>query len=60
MIRLGLKFTPVKILLFPGHPLAELAWSELRYDPMVSSCPIGGLDHNCSSAAQPLTHIGGS
>ena len=31
-IRLRLKFTPVAIPLFPGHPLPELAWSELRYD----------------------------
>jgi len=26
------KFTPVKIPLFPGYPPAELAWSEIRYD----------------------------
>ncbi len=26
------KFTPVKIPLFPGRPLPELAWSEIRYD----------------------------
>jgi hypothetical protein len=26
------KFTPVKIPLFPGRPLDELAWSEIRYD----------------------------
>jgi hypothetical protein len=26
------KFTPVKIALFPGRPLDELAWSEIRYD----------------------------
>ena len=31
-IRVRIKFTPVKIPLFPGHPLPELAWSELRYD----------------------------
>ena len=31
-IRLRVKFTPVKIPLFPGHPLPELAWSEIRYD----------------------------
>ncbi len=30
-IRIRVKFTPVKIPLFPGHPLAELAWSEMRY-----------------------------
>lgn len=27
-----LKFAPVKIPLFPGRPLDELAWSEIRYD----------------------------
>ena len=31
-IRFRIKFTPVKIPLFPTHPLPELAWSELRYD----------------------------
>jgi hypothetical protein len=31
-IRIRVKFTPVRIPLFPGHPLAELAWSEIRYD----------------------------
>jgi hypothetical protein len=30
-IRIRLKFTPAKKPLFPGHPLAELAWSEIRY-----------------------------
>ncbi len=31
-IRIRLKFTPVPIPLFPGHPVPELAWTELRYD----------------------------
>lgn len=31
-IRVRVTFTPVKIPLFPGHPLAALAWSEIRYD----------------------------
>ena len=31
-IRVRVRFTPVKVPLFPGHPLAELAWSEIRYD----------------------------
>ena len=31
-IRVRIKFTPVRIPLFPGEPLPELAWSELRYD----------------------------
>jgi hypothetical protein len=30
-IRIRIKFTPVKRPLFPGHPLAELAWSEIQY-----------------------------
>ena len=30
-IRVQIKFTPVEIPLFPGHPLPELAWSEMRY-----------------------------
>ncbi|HZV35578.1 MAG TPA: hypothetical protein VFB72_13475, partial [Verrucomicrobiae bacterium] len=31
-IRVRIKFTPVNIPLFPGQPLAEQAWSEIRYD----------------------------
>ena len=31
-IRVRIKFTPVTTPLFPGHPLAELGWSEIRYD----------------------------
>ena len=31
-IRLRIKFTPVEIPLYPGRPLPELAWSEIRYD----------------------------
>ncbi|MHB8523384.1 MAG: DUF2961 domain-containing protein [Limisphaerales bacterium] len=30
-MRVRIKFTPVKVPLFPGQPLPELAWSELRY-----------------------------
>jgi hypothetical protein len=30
-IRVRVRFTPVKRPLFSGHPLADLAWSELRY-----------------------------
>jgi hypothetical protein len=30
-IRVRIRFTPVKLPLFPGRPLAELAWSEIRY-----------------------------
>jgi hypothetical protein len=31
-IRVRVRFTPVAIPLFPGRPLPELAWSEIRYD----------------------------
>lgn len=30
-IRIRIRFTPVKIPLFPGAPLPKLAWSEIRY-----------------------------
>ena len=31
-IRVRVKFSPVNISLFPGRPLDEQAWSEIRYD----------------------------
>ena len=30
-IRVRVKFAPVNRPLFPGHPLAERAWSEIKY-----------------------------
>ncbi|MEK7675254.1 MAG: DUF2961 domain-containing protein, partial [Verrucomicrobiota bacterium] len=30
-IRVRVNFTPVSIPLFPGHPVGELAWSEIKY-----------------------------
>jgi hypothetical protein len=30
-IRVRVKFTPVSTPLYPGYPLPELAWSEMRY-----------------------------
>ena len=30
-IRVRVKFTPVERPLFPGHPIPELAWSEIKY-----------------------------
>jgi hypothetical protein len=30
-VRIRVKFTPVKIPLYPGYPMGELAWSEMRY-----------------------------
>jgi hypothetical protein len=32
MVRVKVKFTSVDVPLFPAHPLAPLAWSELLYD----------------------------
>jgi hypothetical protein len=31
-VRIRVAFTPVEIPLFPGRPVPELAWSEIRYD----------------------------
>jgi len=31
-IRIRVKFVPANIPLFPGQPLDEQAWSEIRYD----------------------------
>jgi hypothetical protein len=31
-VRVRVRFTPVKMPLFPGRPLGELAWSEIRYN----------------------------
>ena len=31
-IRIRVRFNPVELPLFPGHPVPELAWSEIRYD----------------------------
>jgi hypothetical protein len=31
LVRFRVQFTPIERPLFPGHPLAELAWSEIRY-----------------------------
>src|SRR5512138_1483159 len=31
-VRVRLKFLPANVPLFPGHPLGEQAWTELRYD----------------------------
>jgi hypothetical protein len=30
-IRIRIRFTPVNRPLFPGYPVPELAWSEIRY-----------------------------
>jgi hypothetical protein len=31
LIRVRIEFQPVGLALFPGHPLAEEAWTEFRY-----------------------------
>jgi hypothetical protein len=48
-IRIRIQFTPVKRPLFPGRPLADLAWSEIRYSAYCFVMPV---------AAEPATIIG--
>jgi hypothetical protein len=43
-IRVRIKFTPVEVPLFPGQPLAELAWSEIRYDAYCYILPSWGTE----------------
>jgi hypothetical protein len=38
-IRVRVRFTPVNIPLFPGHPLDEQAWTEIRYDAFCFMLP---------------------
>ena len=38
-IRVRVKFTPTNIPLFPGRPLDEQAWSEIRYDAYCWTLP---------------------
>jgi hypothetical protein len=38
-IRVRIKFTPMNIPLFPGQPVPELAWSEIRYDAYCFAMP---------------------
>jgi len=45
-IEVRIKFTPVKIPLFPGRPLPELAWSEIRYDAYCWVMPAIGTPRN--------------
>jgi hypothetical protein len=40
-IRVRVKFTPTNIPLFPGRPLGEQAWSEIRYDVYCFVMPDG-------------------
>ena len=43
-IQVRVKFRPVETPLFPGHPLPELAWSEIRYDAYCFVLP--GFSHD--------------
>jgi hypothetical protein len=43
-IRVRVQFTPVKRPLFPGRPLAELAWSEFRYNAYCFMMPVGPVE----------------
>ena len=42
-IRVRVRFTPVKRPLFPGHPLADLAWSEIRYSAYCFVMPAAAM-----------------
>ena len=43
-IRVRMKFAPVRTPLFPGRPLGELAWSEIRYDAYCFVMPEWSVD----------------
>jgi hypothetical protein len=43
-IRVRVKFSPANIPLFPGRPLDEQAWSEIRYDAYCWVLPEGGSE----------------
>ncbi len=48
VIRLRVRFTPVKRPLFPGHPIPPLAWSEMRYKAysyVLPESPVGGREN---------------
>jgi hypothetical protein len=44
-IRVRVRFTPVKRPLFPGHPIPELRWSEIRYTAYCFVMPDFRLSH---------------
>jgi hypothetical protein len=50
-IRVRVRFTPVRIPLYPGRPLHELAWSEIRYDAYCFVMP--DFDPDRTAAAAP-------
>jgi hypothetical protein len=44
-IRVRVRFTPVDRPLFPGHPVPQLAWSEIKYTAYCYVLPKFSLDH---------------
>jgi hypothetical protein len=51
-IRIQVQFTPIKRPLFPGRPLAELAWSEIRYSLYCFTMPEAPAKPNAASAKE--------
>jgi hypothetical protein len=51
-IRVRIRFTPVKIQLFPGRPLAELAWSEIHYSAYCFVMPKDPIDESGGKRSQ--------
>jgi len=46
-IRVRVTFTPVQRPLFPGHPIPQLAWSEIRYAAYCFVMPKPPTDQEC-------------
>ncbi len=57
-IRVRVRFMPVRRPLFPGHPLAELAWSEIRYTAYCFVMPAASIPAatSGSQSASDLPH----
>jgi hypothetical protein len=51
-IRVRIVFTPVARPLFPGHPLSELAWSEIRYSAYCFLPPSGAGGDSLAKATR--------
>ncbi len=51
-IRIRVQFTPVRRPLFPGRPLADLAWSEIRYSVYCFVMPVAA--EPAATSGQPL------
>jgi hypothetical protein len=52
-IRIRVQFTPVKRPLFSGHPLADLAWSEIRYSAYCFVMPTAAEPATMGGPAEP-------